>query len=77
MLALVIDLTMNLEQNTLSGTSLASAHIAGLGAYLLRLLGPMSGSGLCDYMRQIATQGVLTGVPPGTSNLLAYNGWDL
>ncbi|KAK4185249.1 peptidase S8/S53 domain-containing protein [Podospora australis] len=63
--------------NTLTGTTLAMAHIAGLGAYLLGLPSALTGSGLCAYMRSIATSGVLTNVPPNTSNLLAYNGWDL
>ncbi|KAM7199491.1 serine protease [Naviculisporaceae sp. PSN 640] len=63
--------------NTLSGTSLATAHITGLGAYLLRVNSTLTEEGLCQYMRQIATQNALTGVPAGTSNLLAYNGWDL
>jgi len=30
---------------------------------------------VCPYIQQIATPNVLTGVPSGTVNLLAYNGW--
>ncbi|KAK4161618.1 peptidase S8/S53 domain-containing protein [Cladorrhinum sp. PSN259] len=63
--------------NTLSGTSFAGAHIAGLGAYLLRLPSSLTGTRLCAYMQSIATARILTGVPPNTVNLLAYNGWDL
>ncbi|KAM7212601.1 Peptidase S8/S53 domain containing protein [Rhypophila decipiens] len=63
--------------NTLSGSSLASAHIAGLGAYLLRVNSSLTEQGLCDYMKVISTKNALTGVPTGTNNFLAYNGWDL
>ncbi|KAK4224841.1 peptidase S8/S53 domain-containing protein [Podospora fimiseda] len=63
--------------NTLSGTTLAMAHVAGIGALLLGLPSSLNGATLCDYIKSIATSGVLTGVPPNTNNLLAYNGWDL
>ncbi|KAK4168299.1 peptidase S8/S53 domain-containing protein [Cladorrhinum sp. PSN259] len=68
---------INSGTNTLSGTTFAGAHIAGLGAYLLGLPSTLSGTTLCGYIQSIATAGVLTGVPPNTVNLLAYNGWDL
>ncbi|KAK3951335.1 alkaline protease [Pseudoneurospora amorphoporcata] len=60
-----------------SGTTYAAAHIAGLGAYLLSLPSSLTAQGLCAYIQSIATAGVLTGVPSGTVNLLAYNGWDI
>ncbi|KAK3367623.1 subtilisin-like protease Pr1B [Podospora didyma] len=60
--------------NTISGTSLSAAHITGLGAYLYPLTGPIGGAAMCNYIKSIATVGVLTGVPSGTNNLLAYNG---
>ena len=62
-------------QTTLSGSSFAAAHIAGLGAYLRRLNPGMTALQVCPYIQQIATPNVLTGVPSGTVNLLAYNGW--
>ncbi|KAK4182942.1 peptidase S8/S53 domain-containing protein [Podospora australis] len=62
---------------TLTSATFGAAHVAGLGAYLLGLPSALTGSGLCSYMQSIATVGVLTGVPPNTVNLLAYNGWDL
>ncbi|KAJ9143501.1 Subtilisin-like protein [Pleurostoma richardsiae] len=60
--------------NTISGTSMATPHITGLGAYLLTLLGARTPQALCSYIQSIATSGVLTGVPSGTNNLLAFNG---
>jgi oryzin len=59
--------------NILSGTSMAAAHIAGLGAYFLALEGPRGAVALCQRLREVATQNVLTGIPSGTPNLLAYN----
>jgi len=68
---------------TISGTSMASPHIAGLLAYFLSLQ-PDSDSGfavgylppkeLKRKMRSIASTGMLSGVPDDTPNLLAWNG---
>ncbi|OTB09442.1 hypothetical protein M426DRAFT_256596 [Hypoxylon sp. CI-4A] len=59
--------------NTLSGTSMASPHIAGLGAYFLGLGGPKRPEELCAYIQSIASKDILTGVRPRTKNLLAFN----
>ncbi|KAI4274373.1 MAG: hypothetical protein L6R38_006113 [Xanthoria sp. 2 TBL-2021] len=69
--------------NTISGTSMASPHIAGLLAYLLSLQ-PSSDSAysvaeitpkkLKAELLAIASAGKLTGVPSSTTNLLAWNG---
>jgi hypothetical protein len=53
---------------------MASPHVAGLGAYFLALQGSMTPAALCTYIRNNAISGVVTGVPSGTPNLLAYNG---
>ncbi|GAP89968.2 putative subtilisin-like protease Pr1A [Rosellinia necatrix] len=58
---------------TASGTSAASPVVAGLGAYLLGLEGG-DPKALCDRIKELATQGVLSGVPGGTTNALAFNG---
>jgi cerevisin len=68
--------------NTISGTSMASPHIAGLLAYFLSLQ-PSQDSGysvtitpkqLKEDLISIATKGALSDVPSGTTNVLAWNG---
>ncbi|KAF2731144.1 subtilisin-like protease [Polyplosphaeria fusca] len=65
--------TSNTAIATLSGTSMAAAHIAGLGAYFLALEGTRTPAALCARLQEVATKNVLTGIPSGTPNLLAYN----
>ncbi|KAK5170309.1 proteinase B [Saxophila tyrrhenica] len=69
--------------NTISGTSMASPHIAGLLAYLLSLqpskdsayaVADISPKELKANLISIATEGALTEVPSDTANLLAWNG---
>jgi subtilisin family serine protease len=60
--------------NTISGTSMATPHIAGLGAYLLALLGKKSPAALCKYIVDTAQSNILSGIPSGTVNKLAFNG---
>ncbi|KAI0541049.1 peptidase S8/S53 domain-containing protein [Xylaria digitata] len=59
--------------NTISGTSMASPHVAGLGAYLLALEGKKAPQALCSYIASIGTSGVLSNVPSSTVNKLAFN----
>ncbi|KAH7313748.1 cephalosporin C acetylhydrolase [Stachybotrys elegans] len=56
----------------LSGTSMASPHVAGLAAYLLGT--GQSASGLCDYIASTALEGLISDVPGSTPNLLINNG---
>ena len=69
--------------NTISGTSMASPHIAGLLAYLLSLqpakdsdyaVAEISPKKLKKALVAIATEDVLTDIPSDTPNLLAWNG---
>lgn len=66
------------DTKSISGTSMATPHIVGLGAYLLTLEGSRTPAALCDRMASLATKGAITNnaVPAllGTKNLLAYNG---
>lgn len=68
--------------NTISGTSMASPHVAGLLAYFLSLQ-PASDSGYFTELKpvelkkniiRIASEGVLDDIPSDTPNLLIYNG---
>ncbi|KAI0204319.1 peptidase S8/S53 domain-containing protein [Astrocystis sublimbata] len=59
---------------TASGTSASSPIVAGLGAYLLALEGGRDPVALCDRIKELSTQGVLTNVPDDTVNALAFNG---
>jgi subtilisin family serine protease len=60
--------------NTISGTSMATPHITGLGAYLLTLLGKKTPAALCAYIASTARTGTISGIPSGTVNKLAFNG---
>ncbi|KAL7895821.1 serine protease precursor [Trichoderma sp. SZMC 28014] len=56
----------------MSGTSMASPHVAGLGAYLLGLGRKING--LCGTISSSALKGAIKGVPESTVNLLVQNG---
>nr|CDP27781.1 Putative Peptidase [Podospora anserina S mat+] len=60
--------------NTISGTSMAAPHVAGLASYLLALLGPKTPAELCEYIRETSTNGTITDLPTGTFNGIAFNG---
>ncbi|KAK2748948.1 serine protease [Myotisia sp. PD_48] len=69
--------------NTISGTSMASPHVAGLLAYLLSLqpakdsafaVAEITPAELKANLISIATQNALTDVPSDTANILAWNG---
>lgn len=59
--------------NALSGTSMATPHIAGLAAYLISLEGTRTPAALCQRIQSLATKNVITN-PAGSVNYLAYNG---
>jgi cerevisin len=69
--------------NTISGTSMASPHIAGLLAYMLSLqpakdsafaVADISPKKLKEALLSIATEDALSDVPRNTANILAWNG---
>lgn len=60
--------------NTISGTSMASPHIAGLAAYLSALEGKKTPAAMCARIVALSQRGIITDVPSGTANNLANNG---
>jgi subtilisin family serine protease len=58
--------------NTISGTSMATPHVAGVAALYKSAFGDASSATVASYLTSNATSGVLTGVPRRTPNLLLY-----
>jgi subtilisin family serine protease len=58
---------------SLTGTSMASPHIAGLVSYLRALEGPMTAADVKARIYELATPGRVTGARDAV-NLIAYNG---
>ena len=67
----------NTATNTISGTSMASPHVAGLAAYFISQYSTeQSPAVIKQKIYDLATKNALTpALPAGTPNLLAYNGF--
>ncbi|KAJ2473898.1 proteinase B [Coemansia sp. RSA 2322] len=62
------------QTNTISGTSMASPHVAGLAAYLLsQESAPLSGEQLKAKMIELATKDVIENAGEQSPNVLIYN----
>ncbi|RXW15616.1 hypothetical protein EST38_g10232 [Candolleomyces aberdarensis] len=59
--------------NSISGTSMATPHVAGLIAYLISLEGNVSPTEMEAKLKSYSLKGVLTGLPTGTANVLVHN----
>lgn len=62
--------------NTISGTSMASPHVAGLAALLLQGTPSASPSQVNDAVKASATAGKVTSAGSGSPNLLVFSGSD-
>lgn len=58
----------------MTGTSMATPHIAGLAAYLATVEGQRASPASCKRMQDLATRGAIADQPWNTVNLLAFNG---
>ncbi|KAG9073993.1 subtilisin-like serine protease [Ceratobasidium sp. 370] len=60
--------------NIYYGTSMAAPHVSGLIAYLLALEGRRTPANMRARIKQLAPDGILRGIPPGTRNEIIWNG---
>lgn len=60
--------------NTISGTSMACPHVAGLALYLMKLEGLSSPGAVAGRIKSLGTKNVVSSSGFGSPNLLAYNG---
>lgn len=64
----------NSATNTISGTSMASPHVAGVAAYLIGYEGLSSPSAVRSRLLALAGSGLVTSAGTGSPNYLLYNG---
>ncbi|HEX8273383.1 MAG TPA: S8 family peptidase [Longimicrobiaceae bacterium] len=63
---------LNGGTNTISGTSMASPHVAGVGALYKATYGNAASSTIDSWLKTNSTANVITGNPTGTPNRLLY-----
>ncbi|KAJ2919609.1 hypothetical protein MD484_g772, partial [Candolleomyces efflorescens] len=62
----------NTATRSISGTSMATPHVAGVVAYLIGKDGNVSPAAMEAKIKSLSTKSVLTGVPSGTVNQLVH-----
>ncbi|KAI0716848.1 peptidase 1 [Earliella scabrosa] len=67
----------NTQTARLSGTSMATPHVAGLVAYLVSLEGDKPPRDVLARIKEFSPDGILTGLPSGTNNEIINNGANL
>ncbi|OAL42737.1 subtilisin-like serine protease-like protein PR1A [Pyrenochaeta sp. DS3sAY3a] len=70
----ILSTWLNNSINSISGTSMAAPHVAGLAAYILVFEGQKSPSALSTRIQTLALKKKITGLPSSTKNYLAFNG---
>lgn len=63
----------NTATNSISGTSMATPHVAGLVAYLIGLQGNVTPPAMKAKLQSLCLRDVISGIPSGTINCLAHN----
>jgi oryzin len=66
--------TTNSATKTISGTSMACPHVAGLSLYLRAKEGLTTPESVARRLKELATTGVVQNAGNGSPNLLGYNG---
>jgi len=64
----------NTATDTISGTSMATPHVAGTAAYLIIYEGLSGSTAVTARIKELAVAGVVSGVPSGTTDALLYTG---
>ncbi|KAL5113670.1 hypothetical protein ACEQ8H_008457 [Pleosporales sp. CAS-2024a] len=70
----ILSTWLNGGTNTISGTSMATPHVAGVAAYILGLEGKVTPAVLSSRLTALATKDKITGLKGSTKNYLLFNG---